>query len=484
MKITNEIRPTELEVITEVESPQLEGAAEVSNCNKRKRPEDSLNREEFINDVVEIVEKFSENKESKSFAIDGKWGVGKTYVVEEVEERLSDKHLVIHYNAWENDYYNEPLLSILTTFADEFNKSLKKLKFNQVEKAIEKSLSDALKWCASSLSKKVVGFDIVNAVEKVKENIDSESESINTNIGENIGLKPIVEKVRAAIEKVSEKTTIVFVVDELDRCLPEYSIKVLERLHHVFNDINNLQLIISVDKEQLVSTIQQIFGEKRNVENYMQKFIDFTLYLDEGILSEKFNEQIISYKNLFNIIDEDQFINEFTKNLFADIDMRSRLNLVAKAELIHKTYFKEIKDVECMCFELFWITLIQQYELKYQYGATKYSIGDFQKIDGAIFGTISTTYVMQEYFVEKFKLVVIKDNSIKDKYDTHEKLILKMNTISEKSSAFILLGVNLIKNQDYNTFGCFVIDVSEFLKAYPFFVEFIGKYNTKVEFIK
>ena len=44
------------------------------------------------------------------------------------------------------------------------------------------------------------------------------------------------------IAKAKDKT-IIFVVDELDRCLPEYSIKVLERLHHVFEKTSNIQVI-------------------------------------------------------------------------------------------------------------------------------------------------------------------------------------------------------------------------------------------------
>lgn len=39
-------------------------------------------------------------------------------------------------------------------------------------------------------------------------------------------------------------------VDELDRCLPSYAIKVLERIHHVFNELENVVVIIAMEKNK------------------------------------------------------------------------------------------------------------------------------------------------------------------------------------------------------------------------------------------
>ena len=47
-----------------------------------------------------------------------------------------------------------------------------------------------------------------------------------------------LKRYRNGIERNSTRTqTVVIMVDELDRCLPSYAIKVLERIHHVFNEI-------------------------------------------------------------------------------------------------------------------------------------------------------------------------------------------------------------------------------------------------------
>mgnify|MGYP003533024634 FL=1 len=44
-------------------------------------------------------------------------------------------------------------------------------------------------------------------------------------------------------------------VDELDRCLPEYSIKVLERLHHLTENTDNVITVLSMDKSQLEKSV-------------------------------------------------------------------------------------------------------------------------------------------------------------------------------------------------------------------------------------
>lgn len=51
---------------------------------------DLLDRGTFIQNVIKVVDQLSENKKGCCFAIEGGWGVGKTFVIEEVEEILKE----------------------------------------------------------------------------------------------------------------------------------------------------------------------------------------------------------------------------------------------------------------------------------------------------------------------------------------------------------------------------------------------------------
>ena len=85
---------------------------------------DILNREEFIDQLVNVTEHISANRGNVSFAINGVWGCGKSFVLDMYEEKLSqiqseetasEKYFIIRYNCWKYDYYEEPLIAIVST---------------------------------------------------------------------------------------------------------------------------------------------------------------------------------------------------------------------------------------------------------------------------------------------------------------------------------------------------------------------------------
>ena len=56
---------------------------------------DILNRDKFVEQLVRLVENISDNKTSTCFAIDGKWGTGKSFVL-----RMSQLKRTINSLAW------------------------------------------------------------------------------------------------------------------------------------------------------------------------------------------------------------------------------------------------------------------------------------------------------------------------------------------------------------------------------------------------
>ena len=116
--------------------------------------------------------------------------------------------------------------------------------------------------------------------------------------------------------------TIIFVVDELDRCLPEYTIKVLERLHHLFDGISNVQVLLSIDIAQLKHVVRQIFGDETDVKNYLRKFIQFEVFLGEGVVNDKFNERFKQYTSHFQV--------ESSSTSAIDVDVKRIVNITCK----------------------------------------------------------------------------------------------------------------------------------------------------------
>ena len=88
---------------------------------------DALNREKEISELFRIVQSASINRAFCSFAIEGTWGVGKTFILERLEEKLEleqneetkdNRYFVFHYNCWKYDYYEEPAIAIISVLKD------------------------------------------------------------------------------------------------------------------------------------------------------------------------------------------------------------------------------------------------------------------------------------------------------------------------------------------------------------------------------
>lgn len=87
---------------------------------------DYLSRQPYLDLLKSIITNQRDNSSGYSFAIDGEWSCGKTWILTELEKQLAvdleNKYLIFHYNLWENDYYDEPLVAILSVIIEKLNK--------------------------------------------------------------------------------------------------------------------------------------------------------------------------------------------------------------------------------------------------------------------------------------------------------------------------------------------------------------------------
>lgn len=85
-------------------------------------PNDLLKRSSDINDICRIIKQKANDKDYFSMALTGEWGSGKSFVLTRVEKKLSGEFITIHYDCWENDFYDEPLYGILYSLVQFFNR--------------------------------------------------------------------------------------------------------------------------------------------------------------------------------------------------------------------------------------------------------------------------------------------------------------------------------------------------------------------------
>ena len=337
-------------------------------------PRDLLNRQSFVDQLLNITNALSKTRKNACYAITGDWGAGKSFVLDMFEAQagvicqerpIPEKYLIFRYNCWEYDYYDEPLVAIVASMLDQIDEKVKLLPSDlktKVVTGLKEAGKGLLKISAIAIKEKS-GIDL-SVASDVFANVafgrQSEFDDKH-DYDQYFDFKKNLKKLQKELVKLSEYQTVIFVVDELDRCLPEYTIKVLERLHHLFSGLPNTQTILSLDIDQLEHTVHQIFGDKTDAKMYLRKFIDFEVRLDLGTIDDRFYGRFDDYFSCFenkdNITDI-QEVNQYCSFIMEGMDMRSRFAIVDRCKLLHSLLYTEEKADFCyMCLELLLVIL-------------------------------------------------------------------------------------------------------------------------------
>lgn len=335
---------------------------------------DLLNREEFVENVIKIVNQLSDIKRGCCFAIEGGWGVGKTFVIEEIEERLkvflseetnSDRYFVFHYNCWQHDYYEEPAVAIISAMLASIkeDEALLSKDIDNTMKAGYEFAKEKFKEIAGLYIENKIGINLISLADEIKDNRD-EMEDAENEFDEMFNFSQTIEKVRKKLQEIAEERTIVLFVDELDRCIPQYAIKVLERLHHIFYGLDNVVVIMAIDRKQLEHSVEEMFGVRKDessidIEKYLKKFIDFSMVLDNGILNESYRKKYKIYFDKFAV--NSGYVWEKTNALFSSlfekIDIRRQEKIMEKANMVHSLVCNKKLDISVLVFEVIYEVL-------------------------------------------------------------------------------------------------------------------------------
>jgi KAP family P-loop domain len=109
-------------------------------------------------------------------------------------------------------------------------------------------------------------------------------------------------EVPAAAE--SESKQIIFIVDELDRCRPDYALDVLETIKHFFS-VGGVHFLLVCDFSQLAAAVKARYGLATESETYLEKFIDVRVSFPVQQKNELQNSVTIFVRNLVKDKPED-----------------------------------------------------------------------------------------------------------------------------------------------------------------------------------
>lgn len=249
---------------------------------------------------------FEADEEGIILSIDSAWGTGKTTFIKMWEMMINnsneykDKYETFYFNAWENDYIQDPLLAILTEI--EVNDDKKKQVFEKIKNKGKKIVKPLLSTGLKVATHGIINIDSLQIDSYIKNEMPELIEKIGDSmLEETVELKKSRQIFKEFLEKEQQTSgkTIIFFIDELDRCRPTFAIELLEVIKHLFST-KGVVFVISLDKEQLSYSIQNIYGQNMNVDGYLRRFFDFDFKLPIPDRMEYFNNKydILSFKDV------------------------------------------------------------------------------------------------------------------------------------------------------------------------------------------
>ena len=344
---------------------------------------DHLERHIFVNQLQEIIVKFSEAKQGTTFAINADWGCGKSFILDLLDRQLSvfqdtecanDKFIIFHYNCWHYDFYDEPAIAIVAAIQDEITKyerifpqisdNARKLARSFIQLSI-KLFSSAF---APAIPKKYSYFFAFWETLRNAFFQKNKSEEDSVCFDPYLQFRTALAETKQVLSALSQERQVVLLVDELDRCLPEYAIKVLERLHHLFDENSNIIVVIATDSNQLNRTVQQTFGfDGENAQNlcrnYLKKFIHFSVFLDNGLISENFWQNHSELIQKYHLGKSDIDLCQLTvTKLFVNLPPRICEQALEHLNLVHNLVFKDSATPVILLFELIYEAITAQFD--------------------------------------------------------------------------------------------------------------------------
>jgi hypothetical protein len=230
-----------------------------------------LNRELYAQILYNIVSSY---EDGFVLALNNDWGAGKTTFVKMWQQMMqNNEYQVVYFNAWENDFDN----NFLVAFMSELKEIIKDE--NNYKSLIDKSAILA-KHLVPSIIKAILNKQLDSKIltESLDNALKASTEIFENEIKDYTNKKQSIKDFRSKLEEYIKETSngkpLIFIIDELDRCRPDYSVEVLEQIKHLFS-VSGITFVLSIDKKHLSSAIKGYYGcDMIDTDDYLRRFID------------------------------------------------------------------------------------------------------------------------------------------------------------------------------------------------------------------
>lgn len=264
-----------------------------------KIADDKLERAEFVKRVSKAIYGFK-STDNIAIALQGKWGCGKTSILNMIHEEISMKSkdtIIVNFNPWNFTDCNQ----LINQFFINLSSELKRQDDNkEVKTEDKKAIGAEIGRVIEKYSYALEYAKYIPVIGKYLEIIPQLAGSVGAAIKEDEDSRKndIIYQKNTLIRMLKESTSrILIIIDDIDR-LPKEQIRLIFQLVCSVADFPNTTYLLSYDKAVVVKALNDVQGE--NGEDYLEKIIQMSFDIPNiksnmlyDLLIEKIKETIV-----------------------------------------------------------------------------------------------------------------------------------------------------------------------------------------------
>lgn len=269
------------------------------------------------------------------FALDDKWGSGKSYFLKRWvyahQHENGGNATTVYFDAFANDYISDPLLSLVSALIERLPEE-------------QKSLVEKIKKVTAKLGRPALNLGLLLATLGAKQHLDDIGDAVADALKSEV--EDAADKLWEAEANRKEafnqfkqylidltndgQKPVVVVIDELDRCRPDYALSVLEIIKHFFA-VPKVHFVLGINGEALENSIKARYGSGIDAASYLKKFINITFSLPREGQLELPKQYLIKFSN--NLIEEMNIDCDVSQRCISLIKCTSGLRDVSLREI-------------------------------------------------------------------------------------------------------------------------------------------------------
>lgn len=306
---------------------------------------DLLDRKAQGQQLSNLVENISD---PMVIALDGEWGSGKTVFLKcWVGEHLkteSHQAQTIYFDAFEHDFMNDPLIALVGAIDARFppdrdNEHLKTLK-------------NVVPWLARTGLRGVLAYATAGATEITGALGDAALNTISRSADQQIDQfwkqerqkQQSLQDFKHALTELAQDQKLVIVIDELDRCRPDFALSMLEILKHLFH-VPDVHFVLGVNLTALEHSVRARYGTGIDAGRYLKKFYNLIFELTDSNPQHLAHDQKIRYaEKVFNDVGMEITLGPYSTARQSPLAVRI-MAILLQDRLIRRLSFRDVNQI-------------------------------------------------------------------------------------------------------------------------------------------